>query len=85
MPSPSIWPRAEIMAQQRPYSKTLDERRLATRLRPSAMTACQRLKPTQSKAALLEGPDKTDKLLGGLWVHRRAHVVEVGVKATPHR
>ena len=31
MPSPSIWPRAGIMAQQRPYPITLDERRLATR------------------------------------------------------
>ena len=32
MPSPSIWPRAGIMAQQRPYPITLDERRLATQL-----------------------------------------------------
>jgi hypothetical protein len=31
MPSPSIWPRAGIMAQQRPYPITLDERRLSTR------------------------------------------------------
>src|ERR1700730_17406658 len=46
MPSPSIWPRAGIMAQQRPYSMTLDERRLATHKRPWYASSVQNSRKT---------------------------------------